>query len=168
MDVTITKGKDADRVDIRRADGSTAQGHVPKKGPLPHDAVHYIVEDTLGLGRGFWGTIANGADPAAVQDIAKAAGHPSAKRAGVPEAAIHELLQAERIVEAVEAALWCGSDDAAGIRDMAQTGCDASHIAPPVLADHHLANILHRARALQDEWMPAPIGHAITFSWAAK
>ena len=168
MDVTITKGKDADRIDIRRADGSVAQCHFPKKGPLPHDALHYIVEDTLGFARGFWGIIAQGTDPEAVQDMAKAAGHASAKRASVPEAMIHELLQAERIVEAVEAALWSGSEDAAGIREMAHIGCDASQVARPDLADPDLADILRRTRTLQEAWVPAPNGHAITFHWAAR
>ena len=31
------------------------------KGRLPHDLVHYVVESELGLDRGFWGSIADGA-----------------------------------------------------------------------------------------------------------
>src|SRR5689334_1787457 len=47
---------------VRRDDGVTLR--VPsfdRTAPLPHDIAHYIVERELGLARGFWGRVAEGA-----------------------------------------------------------------------------------------------------------
>jgi hypothetical protein len=43
-----------DRVTVRVA------GYGPSQ-PLPHDLVHFVVEKELGLRRGFWGSVADGA-----------------------------------------------------------------------------------------------------------
>lgn len=43
-----------DRVTVRVA------GYGPSQ-PLPHDLAHYVVEKELGLRRGFWGSVADGA-----------------------------------------------------------------------------------------------------------
>lgn len=167
MRVTIFKGQTEDRIEIRRTDGSVAETRFPKKGPVPHDAVHWIVEETLGLRTGFWGMIAAGHHPEEVQDIAKAAGHASASRASVPDAAIVELLQAERLVECFEAALWSGGSDAAQIRHMGEAGCATSHVAFPEVSDAQLEDVMLRVMALHEDWTPAPVGHSMTFDWAA-
>ncbi len=168
MDVTITKGMADDQIVIVRADGSKAETRFPKKGPVPHDAVHFIVEETLGLTHGFWGMIASGISPDEVQELAKAAGHASAKRAELPDASIVMLLQAERIVESVEAALWSGGTDVDGTRHLAESGCAASHVPVPDLDDGRVAAMLARARALLADWGPAPVGHQLQFRWRAE
>lgn len=168
MDVTITKGMADDQIVIVRADGSKAETRFPKKGPVPHDAVHFIVEETLGLTHGFWGMIASGISPDEVQELAKAAGHASAKRADVPDASIVMLLQAERIVESVEAALWSGGTDVDGTRHLAESGCAASYVPVPDLDDGRVAAMLARARALLADWGPAPVGHQLQFRWRAE
>lgn len=165
MRVTIFKGQADDRIEIRRADGSVAETRFPKKGPVPHDAVHWIVEETLGLRAGFWGMIAAGKHPEDVQQIAKAAGHASAGRAGVPDASIVELLQAERLVECFEAALWSGGADAAQIRHMGEAGCATSHVAFPDVTDATLEEVMLQVIALHEDWSPAPVGHSMTFGW---
>lgn len=165
MEIVITKGQTDDRIEIRRADGRVAATSFPKKGPVPHDAVHAIVEEELGLQLGFWGMVAAGHDPDHIQDIAKAAGHASAKRATTPEAAIVELIQAERIVEAAEAALWSGGSDIDGMRHLAETGCVASFVPTPDLSDACLTTILERLVALRDHWVAAASGYQLRFSW---
>ena len=99
MRIAITKGASGDRIAVTRPDGSRADFGFPRKGPYPHDAFHFFVERELGLTRGFWGLIASGMAPDAVQELASAGGHASAKRAGTPDPAIIELVQAERLVE---------------------------------------------------------------------
>lgn len=167
MHVTIVKGMADDQIDILRPDGSEAQTRFPKKGPVPHDAVHYIVEEALGLSQGFWGLIAGGLHPDDVQDMAKAAGHASAKRAGVPDGSIIELLQAERLVECFEAVLWSGACDASALRDVARTGCTASHVPLPDMSDDMILGIAARVFALRDAWVPATPGHRWEFDWTA-
>lgn len=165
MDVIVTKGPVEDGLEIRRDGHPVFHGRFPKKGPVPHDAVHFIVEDSLGLARGFWGMVAQGHDPDQVQDIAKAAGHASAKRAEQPGAHIVELLQAERIVEAAEAALWSGGTDIDGMRHLAEAGCAASHVPMPDLSRDTLDALLGRLRALHDDWVCAPDGFVFSFRW---
>lgn len=166
MKVLITKQYVCDHIAIDRDDGSRTETRFPKKGPVPHDAIHYFVEDALGLRRGFWGMIASGIDPEQVQDIARNAGHASAKRASVPGEEIVELLQAERIVECFEADLWGGGSDPATLREMVRTGCESSHVPAPELGDESIAAISRRIRAFRDEWSPAPNGHGFGFRWA--
>ncbi len=167
MRVTIVKGIGDDRIDIARPDGTAAHTRFPKKGPVPHDAVHYIVEEALGLKRGFWGMIAGGLHPEDVQEIAKAAGHASAKRADIPDASIVELLQAERLVECFEAALWSGDCDASSLREVARAGCTASHVPLPEMSDAMILAIADRVSALSDAWVPAPVDHCWSFEWRA-
>lgn len=168
MRVTIFKGNVDDRIEIRRETGETEQARFPKKGPVPHDAIHWIVEETLGLSSGFWGMIAGGLHPEQVQDMAKAAGHASAGRAGVPDASIIELLQAERLVECFEAALWSGGADATSIRQMGEAGCTTSHVTFPDVTDDQLEQAMVRVLALHEEWTPAPVGHSLFFDWSRK
>ena len=163
--MTIIKGQSDDKITICRADGTTASARFPKKGPVPHDAVHLIVEEVLGLAHGFWGMIAAGHDPEDIQEIAKAAGHASAKRATVPGAEILELIQAERIVEAAEAALWSGGTDVEGMRDLAEAGCRASHVPMPSLFHAKAQEIMARVFALRDDWASAALGHQLEHRW---
>lgn len=165
MRVTIFKGTTDDRIEIRRHDGSVAATRFPKKGPVPHDAVHWIVEETLGFANGFWGMIAGGLHPEDVQEIAKAAGHASAGRANVPDASIIQLLQAERLVECFEAALWSGGSDAAAIRHMGEAGCATSHVSFPDVTDTQIEQAMARVLALHEDWAPAPVGYALSFDW---
>ena len=167
MRVTIFKGQTDDRIEIRRVDGSMAETRFPKKGPVPHDGIHWILEETLGLSNGFWGMIASGHHPKEVQDIAKAAGHASVGRASAPEASIVELLQAERLVECFEAALWSGGSDAASIRHMGEAGCATSHVAFPDVTDAKLEEVMSMVLALHEDWTPAPVGHAMSFDWTS-
>ncbi len=168
MRVTIVKGSVDDCIEIRRADGSAAETCFPKKGPVPHDAVHWIVEEALALPDGFWGKIAGGLHPDQVQEMAKAAGHASAARATVPDADIVQLLQAERLVECFEAALWSGGSDAASVRHMGEAGCAASHVDFPAITDAQIDTAMTRVLALNADWFPAPVGHSISFDSAAR
>ena len=86
MRIIITKGERDDRIEVLRADGSGASTRFPRKGPVPHDATHYVVESGLGITKGFWGLVAAGRHPEEIAEIAKAAGHASAKRASRPGA----------------------------------------------------------------------------------
>lgn len=165
MLVTITKAKAFDHIDICRDDGSRAHSRFPKKGAVPHDAVHYLVEKAIGLKMGFWGLVASGHAPEDITDLAKQGGHASAKRAVVPQAHIVELLQAERIVECFEADLWGGGSDPATFRSVAQSACDSAHVAMPILSDEMISAIATDIAALQAQWLPASEGHMVSFAW---
>ena len=63
MQAQFIKGTSEDRIVIRGAGHATAELRFPKKGVIPHDAVHLVVEQELRMETGFWGQIAAGTDP---------------------------------------------------------------------------------------------------------
>jgi hypothetical protein len=166
MEIAITKGQREDRIAITRADGSQVETVFPHKGPVPHDAVHLFVERTLGLRQAFWGMVAGGRHPEVIAGLAKAAGHASAKRAGVPDASIVELLQAERLVECFEADLWSGgAGDAATFIAVAESACAASHVPPPALSADLIARIREEIAMFARDWQAADPGHTARLEW---
>lgn len=166
MRITFTKGQREDWITIVRDDGSRAETRFPHKGPVPHDAVHLFVEAGLGLDHAFWGLIAGGRHPEELSELAKAAGHASAKRAGVPDASIVELLQAERLVEVFEADLWSGSHgDEGALLDLGQTACSYSHVPMPNVPDAGVTTIQMAIADFAQRWAAVPIGQVAQFSW---
>ena len=167
MRIELTKGQRDDRIAIHRGDGSRAETTFPHKGAVPHDAVHWFVERELGLEQGFWGMVAGGRHPEEIADIAKAAGHASAKRAEVPGAEIVQLLQAERLVEVFEADLWSGGQGAAAdLIALGETACGTSHVPlPDALDEDAVARIRAGLAAFAAEWIAAPQGHAAVLEW---
>jgi len=169
MRITITREAREDRIDICRDDGSRASTRLPHKGPIPHDFVHYAVERELGIDTGFWGLVAAGHHPEAIQDMAKAAGHASAKRAAAPDPGFAAAIQSERIVEAFEADHWSGGvGDPAGVIALAEAGCAQSCVAlPPLLDDRAVANIRQAIADFAERWTMLAPGAAVSLDWDA-
>ncbi|NUQ18139.1 MAG: hypothetical protein HOP95_06750 [Sphingomonas sp.] len=166
MRITITKGEREDRLDMERADGSRASTQFPHKGPIPHDYVHYAVESELGFDRGFWGLVNSGHHPEEVQEIAKAAGHSSAKRAQVPAADFVTAIQAERIVEAFEADHWSGgAGDPAGIIAMANAGCEQSLVPAAPMGEPAVARIRTQISDFAARWRALAPGESVALEW---
>lgn len=165
MQITITKGTNQDHVTVERADGSRTAFGFPKKGPYPHDAYHYFVERELGMQAGFWGLVASGMEPDAVQALAAAGGHASAKRAEEPDPAIVPLLQAERLVECFEAASWSGGADDAMIMAMAEPAWASSLVPPPEGVPEKLGAIRDALDDFLDQWRDAPENAAFALTW---
>lgn len=167
MRITITKGTKDDRLEIQRDDGSCIATHFPKKGPIPHDYVHFAIEQGLGLDDAFWGKVAAGADPEMLGDLAKMGGHASAKRAGVPDSNIVEMVQSERLVECFEADLWSGGGDCESLRALAEAGWAASKVPPLVLADDQIVAIRKSIADFAERWSVCAIGESIAIEWGA-
>ncbi|MGB7656630.1 MAG: hypothetical protein WBL74_14245 [Novosphingobium sp.] len=166
MRIEITKGERDDRIVATRSDGSLAATTFPKKGPVPHDAVHWFVEHELGLSGAFWGLVAAGRNPEDIAAFATAAGHASASRAEVPEPQIVELLQAERLVECFEADLWGGGGAAADLIAVAATACDYSHVPLPELSEPDVERIREQLGKFARSWIAAPVGHLAILEWS--
>ena len=167
MRISITKGEKEDRLDMERADGSRVSMLFPHKGPIPHDFVHYAVESELGIDRGFWGLIESGRHPEEVQDIAKAAGHASAKRAQIPDADFVPAIQVERVVEAFEADHWSGAKgDPAGVIYMATAGCEQSLVPAPPMDESAVARIRACIADFSVRWAMLSSGETIFLEWA--
>jgi len=167
MRIAITKGASGDRIAVTRPDGSRATFGFPRKGPYPHDAFHFFVERELAMTRGFWGLVASGMAPEAVQELAAEGGHASAKRADEPDPAIIQLVQAERLVECFEAASWSGGADDAGIMAMAEPAWAASLVLPPAGVAARLGAIRDGLDAFLGAWRALPEGGTLELEWPA-
>lgn len=165
MHITITKGTNGDKVAVMRGDRSREAFGFPRKGPYPHDAFHFFVERELRMTAGFWGLIASGMTPGAVQALAADGGHASASRAARPDPAIVELIQAERLVECFEAASWSGGADDAALLAMAEPAWAASHVPAPENVARKLGAIRESLDAFLDQWRALPDGGAIALDW---
>ena len=166
MQIRITKGRADDHILIRRDDGSEVATRFPKKGPIPHDAVHLAVERVLGLDEAFWGMVGAGHHPEAIADMAKAAGHASASRGRVPDAGFVQAIQAERAVEAFEADHWSGgTGDPEGIRFMTHSGCEQSHVPPLPMDDAAVEAIRADIADFATRWAALPEGETIEVTW---
>lgn len=167
MRIAITKGASGDSIVVTRPGGARAAFGFPRKGPYPHDAFHFFIERELGMTRGFWGLVASGLEPEAVQALAAAGGHASAKRADAPDLAIAQLVQAERLVECFEAASWSGGADDTAIMAMAEPAWAASHVPPPPGVPERLSAIRAALDAFLEDWRALPEGEALELEWAA-
>ncbi len=62
MKIVIQRTTTQHNIKVFRDDGVTLELRPPdRKFSPPHDVIHFVVEQTLGLQRGFWGTVAGGA-----------------------------------------------------------------------------------------------------------
>ena len=165
MQITIIKGNKDDRIEILRSDGSTAATTFPKKGPIPHDYVHYAVEQGFGLRDGFLGKVAAGHHPESIVEMAKRGGHASASRAQAPDPDIVEMIQAERLVECFEADMWSGGGDNDSIRAMAAAGWSQSLVPDIELADAEIDAVRSTIRDFAGQWGNLTAGQRIELTW---
>ncbi len=163
MKLIITKGKTSDEVAVHHPDGQVDTSEFPKQGVVPHDAVHWIVEGQLAMASAFWGTVSSGLSIESVAGLAKEGGHASAKRAGLPDAAIVEMVQAERLVECFEADMWSTPSTPEVFREVLAAACAQSHVEVPQVTDEQIEAIRRALDALRESWVAAAPGEAVDF-----
>jgi hypothetical protein len=118
-----------------RADGSETYGPIPGQPGIPHDLVHFVVEQTLGLDRAFFGTIAAGVG---IPDAAE-------KWKTLPPAARAQSARAEQVVA------WFQRPDAR-MPDVPATPAQ-------------LAAIEARLATLHTDWLALPPKGALELDW---
>src|ERR1022692_2336181 len=87
-----------DRIYVTRQDGTSIFWDFPSYGDrLPHDLMHLVVEDGLGIVNGFWGMVAAGAEVTLIDNQATLVchGRPLVEHPGVD---FSDLMQAEEAV----------------------------------------------------------------------
>lgn len=144
MRLTFTKrgGKHDDLV-IDRAERPPEKIACPKQGIIPHDMVHYAVENALAH-RGFLGLVAGGA-AAAFETTG-----------GESEEAI------ERLVETFQAELWGGRVPSADLIATYEHACCArGHPAVPV-SPADVDAIRARLEQLTEKWAALPVNESLT------
>ncbi|HSC19334.1 MAG TPA: hypothetical protein VLC74_10500 [Rhizomicrobium sp.] len=134
-----------DRLRIER-DGRTQEVACPKIGGIPHDMVHFAVENVMAK-RGFMRRVADGEDLAfrMAPDI--------------------ESDQMERLVEVMQADANGGFPAPADLIDMYRVTCDAREVAPYPVSEADILAIRAEMARLDRLWKETPAGGALTLSF---
>ena len=160
MRVQFIKGVPAARSDqlvCLRDDGSRTTGEMPRQGILPHDAFHFVVESTLGWGDAFFGQVARGRSLDPLAD----------KTAGTKTdwAKWPRALQAESLVECLQAEQWGGASDVATFAATLAVTCRQRGVRAPALGAADLARIRTALRDFGAAWRPLPPGGILERAW---
>jgi hypothetical protein len=134
-----------DRLRIERG-GSVEEIACPKIGGIPHDMVHFAVENVMGK-RGFMKRVAGG------------------ERLGFRMAPTIEGDQMERLVEVMQADAISGFPPPADLIDMYRVTCDARKVEPYPVAEADIAAIRAEMKRLDALWRATPPGQSLTLSF---
>jgi hypothetical protein len=161
MKLIATKQGKTDKYDqlrcVRR-DGSESSCPMPRQGILPHDLVHYVVETGMGWCNGFLGQVAAG------RDIIFAAEY--AHDPGNREAA-DQVIQAEAMVESLQAQLWSGAFDAEMFMEGLRGACSVRGRAVPDLSGIDPEEVFYRrALELGARWQQVPFHGSLELEMA--
>ena len=140
----FTKGSGKyDLMEVVRAGGAVERIECPKQGIIPHDMVHYAVEDTLRL-RGFIGRVAEG------------------ETASFHMAAEAESDGVERLVEVMQGDGWSGgTTPAAEMIDLYRVTCEARGCPMLPVDQTAIVAVRERIAALTEAWTGVPVGGAL-------
>ncbi|MBZ2208895.1 hypothetical protein [Massilia soli] len=151
MKLIATKHGKSDKYDSLlciRGDGTQTSVAMPRQGILPHDLIHFVVEDTLAYTGGFLGMVAAGSDIG----FAMTQGHDIAN-AALADQAVH----AEAVVESLQAQLWSGAFDPGQFVEGVRGACATRGRPAPELAGVVVEDQLYgAARTLAAKWQEVP------------
>lgn len=165
MKLIAEKRSKADKYDVLRFvrdDGSSTDTMMPRQGILPHDLIHYVVESALPLRHGFLSLLARGADARFVMDAL----HDKANLDVETEA-----VQAEAIVEGLQAQLWSGVFDQQAFLAGAASACTARGKQPfdfAGLAIDLQSALYERALTLHEKWNTTPYYSTLSLEFSPR
>jgi len=140
----LPKGK-YDRLRIER-DGQTEEVACPKIGGIPHDMVHFAVENVVAK-RGFMRRVADG------------------EKLAFRMAPDIESDQMGRLVEVMQADANGGFPPPADLIDMYRVTCDARGVAPYSVTEADIVAIRAEMVRLDKLWKDIPAGASLTLSF---
>ncbi len=144
MQLVFTKGSGKfDHLEVIRPGSRSERVACPKQGIIPHDMVHYAVEDTLHR-RGFLGRICDG-------EAASLRMQGEAESDGV-----------ERLVEVFQADAWSGGESAPeDLLALYGVTCDARRCAPLAVSGEDIEAVRNRILELTSRWQATPVGGSL-------
>ena len=165
MKLIAEKRSRSDKYDVLRFvrnNGSCTEAVMPRQGILPHDLVHYVVESALPLRHGFLSLLARGADAQFVMEAVHDKSNLDVET---------EAVQAEAIVEGLQAQLWSGAFDQEAFLAGAASACAARNKQPFDFANLAIdlkAALYDRALALNEEWNAAPYYSTLSLEFSPQ
>jgi hypothetical protein len=148
-----------DRMTCIRTDGTTTSCPMPRQGILPHDFVHYVVEETLDLRQGFWGILAIGVG------FPKSEPPWDAAEFDLPD--LTQALQAESLVECFQAEMWNGFQQSSHFAEILQVTCHARNVpAPEPISSEQLAQVRSQLQLFSQQWQSLAVGETLEVEFA--
>ena len=148
MQLIFTKGSGKhDTMEVIRHGVLAESIACPKQGIIPHDMVHYAVENTLQK-RGFIGRILDG------------------EATSFQMAAESESDGVERLVEVFQADGWSGwGTPATDMLDLYQVTCNARQCEPLAIQADDLEAVRKRILELTAQWQSIPVGNTLALQF---
>jgi hypothetical protein len=134
-----------DRLRVER-EGGVEDIACPKIGGIPHDMVHFAVENTM-QGEGFLRRVAQG------------------EKLSFRMAPVVESDQMERLVEVMQADAISGFPPAADLIDMYRVTCDARGVAPYPVTEDDIAALRAEMARLGKLWAATPLGGTLALEF---
>jgi hypothetical protein len=103
---------------------------------LPHDLAHFVVEGSLGLNRGFWGSGADGAEFSGMESEGPRKPHASQKAKATAKENADYLSEAERLVACFERIVERDLDRVPQLADAELRG--SGNCPTPTASDHRV------------------------------
>jgi hypothetical protein len=144
---------EADALTCVRPDGSATTASLRRQGILPHEAIHFVVEDTLGWHDAFFGHIARG------ESLEKVAARLHGRSAQWSK--MTQALQSEALVECLEADQWGGASDPAAFAEKLVNACRRRGIPPPDITAEELDRVRVALREFGAAWRPLAPGASL-------
>ena len=161
MHIRATKTADRPRVTVVRDDGVSLSLREPtRKFSPPHDLIHYVVEKSLGLTGGFWGSTAYGAKFSGMKVIdGRQRPKASERSAEVLRSNARCLSKAEAIVGAFQEVLHGkAKNPQAQLRDVLTN-------AGVALDSAAVQRTWQELIAFRDQWQALGDGETISLTW---
>jgi hypothetical protein len=154
---------------IARDDGVTfsMQG-VGHSFAIPHDVAHYVVEKALGLDRGFWGSVAEGAVLPSMTYITGRRKPKAAERSGtVLKTNAAELSEVEVLVRIFNDTIEQGHGETSSVlagrlaERRATSAAGLRQIGPA-----QISAVFTSYKAILSKWQNTPVGGTLELEWA--
>jgi hypothetical protein len=153
---------------ITRGDGVSfcIQG-VGHSFAIPHDLAHYLVEKTLSIEDGFWGSVASGAVFPGMTHLAGRRKPKASERSGtLLKANARALIEAEVLVRIFNDTIEQGHRE----KSTVLAGRLQDRFASPrtksrPISPRDIAAIYSAYKAVQQDWRTLPIGGTLTRQW---
>lgn len=170
MQLTVTRLEDGKyETLIRRRDG--VRYHVKGVGhmyDIPHDLVHLAVEGRLGLHRGFWGSVADGAVFTTMTYLGgRRKPHAAERSRQVLKANEGHIGEAEMLVAIFNTALEEGHRAGSPVlrARLREHQWTAPGHTPRVLADGEIEAVCATWERMLALWRALPVGESLEFVW---
>jgi hypothetical protein len=156
MLVRFTKnppGATADTVTCVQPSGSSTAAAMARNGLLPHEAMHFVIEDFFGWHDAFFGHIARGERIEQVSD--------RLHRRNPQWSKMTQALHCEALIECLEAEQWGGATDPVEFAQKLVAACRKRGIVPPDITAEELERVRVALREFGAAWRPLAPGASL-------